>query len=87
MLTCLTPLNYIVTGSFSAYPKPDYNTFSDRLVRCSLSESRYVINWAGSLLKIGKTIMLGFLSPALRFQCDFWIQTKWLYYGTQTHRR
>ena len=25
MLTCLTPLNYIVTGSFSAYPKPDYN--------------------------------------------------------------
>ena len=49
MLTCLTPLNYIVTGSFSAYPKPDCNTFSDRLVRCSLSESRYVINWAGAL--------------------------------------
>lgn len=62
MLTCLTLLNYVVTARFSAYPNLIVITFSDGLVG-SLSQARYVINWASawSLLKTGVINHMRFL--------------------------
>lgn len=62
MLTCLILLNDVVTGRFSAYPNLIVITFSDSLVG-SLSQARYVINWASawSLLKTADINHMRFL--------------------------